>query len=195
MEFVTEKINISELIVVEGKDDVSALRRIVNADIMTTCGLGFGKEEIERIKKAAQKQGIIIFTDPDFPGGKIRRILDQNIPCCKHAYLSKDAARDPKTGKLGVEYAKDADLIKALRGAKATMQERTITYTLTDLVLWGLAGANSSKRRQALCDYLEIGHANNKSLLQKLNAYQIPKEEIELFLTAYLADKEEENES
>lgn len=177
-----EKLTIAELIVVEGKDDVSALRRVVQADIMTTSGLGFGEKEIAQIKQAAARQGIIVFTDPDFPGGKIRRILDEHIPNCKHAYLSKDSARNPKTGKLGVEYASDKDIVSALKHAKATKAERTLNYTLTDLVLYGLAGANSKNRREALCDYLQIGHANNKSLLHKLNAYQIPREEIEAFL-------------
>ena len=177
-----EKRTIQELIVVEGKDDVSALRRVVNADIMTTCGLGLKEEDILRIKNAAKKQGIIILTDPDFPGGKIRRILDQHIPNCKHAYIRKDAARNPKTGKYGVEYADDAAILRALEHAKATVQTPAFTYTLTDLISWQLAGNHSQARRDALCDYLEIGRSNNKTLLKRLNAYQIPREKIETFL-------------
>ena len=180
-----EKYKIAELIVVEGKDDVSALRRCIDADIMTTSGLGFGEKEIETIKKAAEKQGVIIFTDPDFPGGKIRHLLDDHIPNCKHAYLSKQAARNPKTGKLGVEYASEEAILSALKQAKATQAVQTITYTLTDLVLWQLAGQGSAKRREALCEHLNIGHANNKNLLHKLNAYQIPRKDIEAFLASY----------
>ena len=43
------KPKIKEVIVVEGKDDVSALRRAVEADILITTGLGLTKDKITEI--------------------------------------------------------------------------------------------------------------------------------------------------
>ena len=179
------KPKIKEVIIVEGKDDVSALRRAVDADILITSGLGLSKKKIAEIKQLALTQGVIVFTDPDFPGGKIRHIIKSQIPECKHAYISKDEARCPKTGKLGVEYASTEAIIRALSSAKAQQRSSEVEYTLNDLVQWGLVGLpNSSQLRSKLCDYLSIGHTNGKQLVNKLNSYQIPKKEVEQFLTS-----------
>lgn len=180
-----EKIDIADLIIVEGKDDISALKKAVNADIMITNGLGLTKKRLDEIATIAQKRGVIIFTDPDYPGGKIRHILKEHLPNCKHAYINKADAVNPKTGKYGVEYASPESIIKALQNAKAVKVHKDEQYTLNDLVQWRLSGANSNKRRLALCEYLQIGQANAKSLLNKLNAYQIPRREIERFLADY----------
>ena len=89
------KIGIAELIIVEGKDDVSALKRAVNADIIITNGLGLTKERLKEIETIAKDRGVIVFTDPDYPGSKIRNILKGRIPNCKHAYLNKSEAINP----------------------------------------------------------------------------------------------------
>ncbi len=189
LQFMT-KPKIKEVIVVEGKDDVSALKRAVQADIIITSGLGLTKEKIAEISHLAENRGVIIFTDPDFPGGKIRHILKEKVPQAKHAYIAKADAQCPQTGKFGVEYAQPQAIIKALKQAKAVQLELQFTYTLNDLVQWRLAGlAQSSKRREKLCDHLAIGHTNSKQLLNKLNAYQIPRAEIEAFLA--VLDQEE----
>lgn len=178
-----EKVKIKEVLVVEGKDDVSALRRAVDADIVITSGLGLTKEKIEEIKILAERRGVIVFTDPDFPGSKIRRILKENIPGLKHAYIAKDEARCPKTGKLGVEYASCEAILKSLNAAKAEHQDYEIEYDLNDIVQLGLSGLpDSAQKRANLCDKLSIGHSNAKQLLKKLNSYQISREEIEELL-------------
>ena len=177
------KPKIQEVIVVEGKDDVSALRKAVDADILITTGLGLTDARIEEIRVLAQRRGVIVFTDPDFPGGKIRHILKDKVPGCKHAYITKEEGRCPKTGKLGVEYAQPAAILRALNAARAEQQQYDVVYDLNDLVQWGLAGLpDSAVRRAALCDRLSIGHCNAKQLVKKLNSYQIPREEIEAML-------------
>lgn len=180
------KPKIKEVIVVEGKDDVSALRRAVDADILMTSGLGLTSQKIAEIRRLAQQQGVIVFTDPDFPGGKIRHILKEEIPGCKHAYITKDEGRDSKTGKYGVEYASPEAILRALKAAKAEQQHYEVVYDLHDLVQWGLSGLpDSAQKRTAFCDHLSIGHCNAKQLVKKLNSYQISKEQIEAFLIQY----------
>ena len=61
---------IKEIIVVEGRDDVTAVKRALDAELITTGGFGFPKGVMERIKAAQKRRGVIIFTDPDFAGKK-----------------------------------------------------------------------------------------------------------------------------
>lgn len=178
-----EKPKIKEIIIVEGKDDVSALRKAVEADILITNGLGLSAQKIEEIRTLAERRGVIVFTDPDFPGGKIRNILKEHVPGCKHAYITKSEGRCAKTGKLGVEYATPEAILRALYDAKAEQLQYDILYDLNDLVQWGLSGLpDSAHRRNILCDKLSIGHCNAKQLVKKLNSYQIPRKEIEAML-------------
>ncbi|WP_442971214.1 toprim domain-containing protein, partial [Romboutsia sp. 13368] len=53
---------IKEIIVVEGRDDVTAVKRALDAELITTGGFGFPKGVMERIKAAQKRRGVIIFT-------------------------------------------------------------------------------------------------------------------------------------
>ena len=62
------------------------------------------KERLDIFIKAAQKRrGVIIFTDPDFAGEKIRKKIAQEVPGCKHAFLPREEAK--KDGDIGIENA------------------------------------------------------------------------------------------
>ncbi|MCK9911523.1 toprim domain-containing protein, partial [Microbacteriaceae bacterium K1510] len=76
---------IKEIIVVEGKDDTTAIKRAVEADTIETNGSAIGEEVLRRIELAMERRGVIIFTDPDHAGERIRKIVSQRIPGCKHA--------------------------------------------------------------------------------------------------------------
>ena len=65
---------IKEVIVVEGRDDEAAVKKAVDAEIITTHGYGISQKTYRRIEEAYERCGIIIFTDPDFAGENIRKI-------------------------------------------------------------------------------------------------------------------------
>ena len=66
---------IKEIIVVEGRDDISAVKAAVDAEIIKVNGFAVRKKEtIERIRVAENNRGIIILTDPDYAGNEIRNI-------------------------------------------------------------------------------------------------------------------------
>lgn len=130
------------------------------------------KERLKEIETIAKDRGVIVFTDPDYPGSKIRNILKGRIPNCKHAYLNKSEAINPKTGKYGVEYAKPEAIVRALKNAKATVQDGSENYTLT---VWS-AGAwrgQTRKKGARLCAIFAYRAGECQRLLNKLNAYQI----------------------
>lgn len=173
-----EQILIKEIIVVEGKADVSAVKRAVDAQVISTNGLGINDKIINVIKKASKNKGIIILTDPDYPGKKIRNILASQIENCKHAYIPRDKAN--KDGDIGVENASKEAIIEALKNARAEVAENRQEFSYQDMVRYGLVGNdNASKRRSAIGDELGIGYCSAKQFLKRLNSFGISREELE----------------
>ncbi|PYZ95462.1 ribonuclease M5 [Alteribacter lacisalsi] len=165
------------MIVVEGKDDTKALRRVAECDTIETNGSAVGEAVIEKIRLAAERRGVIIFTDPDAPGEKIRRTVEQAVPGCKHAFLSRDEARSTR-GKIGVEHASDEDLLKALEAVRTAGQEAEEQITVDDLIGAGLiAGPGARRSRERLGILLRIGYANGKQLHRRLIEFRISRQE------------------
>ena len=95
------KKSIKEIIVVEGKDDVSAVRRAVDATILITNGMGLEDARLKEIAAMAKKQGVIVLTDPDVPGTLIRNRITELVPDANHDSGAPKAARRPGTGRRG----------------------------------------------------------------------------------------------
>lgn len=184
-------MKIKEIIVVEGRDDVRAINAAVEGQCITTSGLGLNAEIMKTIKNAGDKQGIIIFTDPDFPGDKIRKMVKREVPDAKEAFLRREDAINPKTGKFGIEFASPKAIQEALKNAKVTFNTKDEEYSLKDMAYYGLTGTSySGILRDFLSDYFVIGHANGKQFLKKLNAFDIKRSELEEKIKEWL-DKNE----
>ncbi len=171
------KKKIKEVIIVEGRDDTAAVNRAVDAVTIETHGFGMPDSIWPVIEKAYENQGIIIFTDPDYAGEKIRRKVSQRFPLCKQAFLPKGKAL--KKGNVGVENAKAEDIVEALEKARCTSAlENADPFTTEDLAACGLIGtADAKARREKLGNLLSIGYGNNKTFLKKLNQLGVTKEE------------------
>lgn len=190
----TEEImRIKEFIVVEGKDDTTAIKRAVNADTIETNGSAINQETIEKIKRAQESRGVIIFTDPDYPGEKIRKTIAEKVPGAKHAFLPKEAAI-AKNGKgLGVEHAQIEAIRNALRDAQIMSETIKEEITQEDLITAGLIGGSGSKERRILLGkILKIGYTNGKQLHKRLMMFQISKQEFAEALAVVV--QEERNE-
>ena len=74
------KIKIQEVIVVEGKDDTANLRRFYEVDTYETRGSAINEDDLERIDKLNELRGVIVFTDPDYNGERIRKIIMEAVP-------------------------------------------------------------------------------------------------------------------
>lgn len=64
---------IKEVIVVEGRDDVDAVKKAIDAEIIAVGGFGINAKVIARIQEAQKRKGVIVLTDPDFAGGKNKK--------------------------------------------------------------------------------------------------------------------------
>ena len=176
-------MDIQEIIVVEGKDDTAAVRRAVNADTIETGGSAIGEDVLRRIELAQKRRGVIIFTDPDVPGERIRKIVAERVPDAKHAFLTRDEARG-KNG-MGVEHASAEAIRRALaqvRSPKADAGEAEVFEGVTweDLMAAGLIiHADAARRRARLGEIIGIGYANGKQFLKRCRAFRITREEFE----------------
>lgn len=185
------ELKIKEIIVVEGRDDVRAVKAALDAECITTSGLGLNAEIMKTIVNAASRKGIIIFTDPDFPGDKIRKMVKEQVPDAKEAFLKREDAINPKTGKFGIEFATPEAIKIALKNAKVTLSPGEEEYTLQDMANYGLMGTSySGILREYLSDHFVIGHANGKQFLKKINAFGIKRSELEDKIREWL-DKNE----
>lgn len=173
------KKKLKEIIVVEGRHDEAAVKRCFDAEVIITNGTHISKSDIEKIRVAQERCGVIVLTDPDGPGEQIRRKIKAAVPGCMHAHMpKKDAiAQDD----VGIENARDEAIVRAVEQARTHeyMPEASV-FEMDHLKRWGLAGGEgSSLRREKLGDELGIGYSNAKSFLAKLNAYGITLEEFD----------------
>ena len=173
------KIKIKEIIVVEGRDDITAIKRVVDAHIIALNGFSaLSKKTINKIVELSRSNDLILFTDPDFAGKKIRDTLKKYIPNIKHAFVSqKDATRDDN---IGVENANDESILEALKNVITANQNIENRFSIEDLIDNGfVSGNNSKERRIMLGDLLKIGYYNAKQLLKALNSFNISREQFE----------------
>lgn len=167
---------IKEVIVVEGKDDVAAVKKAVDAEMIAVGGFGINARVIARIKEAQKRKGVIVLTDPDFAGEKIRKIIAKRVSGIKHAYIAQEDGI--KDDDIGVENATPEVIIEALKRAKATIEVKEAIFDSQDMFFFRLNGdPNAKERRIKLGNKLGIGYGNANQMLSRLNNYGITKEE------------------
>lgn len=167
---------LKEVIVVEGKDDIAAVKAAVDAEVIATNGFGYGVRLIDTLKSIAERRGLIILTDPDYEGERIRRDLSKKIKNVRHAFLPQGKAL--KKGDIGVENASKEDILEAINKARPEIIIIESLFTKDDLIEFGLSsGENSREKREKLGDILGIGYCNSKQFLNRLNNFGITREE------------------
>ncbi|MBQ8297025.1 MAG: DUF4093 domain-containing protein [Ruminococcus sp.] len=156
-------IKINEAIIVEGKYDKIKLSSIVDAVIITTNGYGIFKdtEKLELIRYYAKKTGIIILTDSDSAGRRIRGYIKGAVNGGKITNVfipdifgkEKRKEKPSAEGKLGVEGISKKLILEAFEKSGITSSDAVFkrdisNYTMYELGLSG--GKNSSELRQRL---------------------------------------------
>lgn len=164
---------IKEIIVVEGKSDTALLKELFEVDTIETHGLALDKKTLELIKEANKTRGVIVLTDPDFPGKKIRDQIQAVVPNCKHAFVSKKDATGKK--KLGIAEANKEAVVLALENMVSfDVDSQSITWhEFIDLDIIG-----NKQRRLLVYDLFNLGYGNVKTLFKRLNMVGISKEDV-----------------
>jgi ribonuclease M5 len=168
-------MRIDEVIVVEGKHDVDKLKAVVDADFIITNGSEISKQTLDMISEISKRREIIIFTDPDFQGERIRKIIAEIVPHAKHAFIEKSKAQGKRN--LGVENASVEDLREALGNLKIGKVNTLLTWK--EFLSLGITTDKNPKLiRNELSKRLHLGIVNNKQLYKRLNMFGYTKNEI-----------------
>lgn len=188
-------IKIKEAIIVEGKYDKIKLSSILDAVIIVTDGFQIykDKEKLALIRHYAETTGIIILTDSDRSGFRIRSFIKGAVKNGKvynvyapDIYGKESRKEKPSAeGKLGVEGISPELLLDAFSksGIKASdAPQNTDPITKPDLFMLGLSGCSGSselrRRLQKKLGLPELLSAN--SLVEVLNTMMTKSELIEL---------------
>ena len=190
-------IKIKEAILVEGRYDKNTLSQIVDAAIFECSGFGIfkNKEQLDLLRKVAQKRGLIVFTDSDGAGFVIRNHVKSAIDnqCLKHAYIpdvygkERRKSAPGKEGKIGVEGMTRDVILEALRRAGATFEGECATVSggisKQDMMELGLSGGvDSAEKRHKLLRKLGLPERMSaNAMLQALNLLYT-KQELEKLL-------------
>lgn len=177
---------VRELVVVEGLHDRQAVERAVAADVWVLGGDRVAHQTLSELRRACASRGVIVFTDPDGAGERIRRRVADAVPGSRHAFLTREQARSAHG--IGVEHAAPDDIAAALLAARGGPDAQTparqaspsAVFTQADLESAGLVGhPGAAAARQRVGDRLGIGTGNAKAFLRKLNTLYVTRSEWE----------------
>ena len=109
------KKHFDAVVVVEGKDDTIRLKQFFpGIETIETNGSDVPETILAELQELACKREIIVLTDPDLNGERIRRLVTQAVPTAKQAFITRKEGEPHKKGSLGVEHASKEALKKAL---------------------------------------------------------------------------------
>ncbi len=186
-------LKVKQAVIVEGKYDKIKLDSIIDGVIVQTNGYSIfkDKEKLALIRFYAEKTGIIILTDSDSAGFKIRNYLKGAIPDGKiiNVYIPDIFGKERRKlkpsaeGKLGVEGVSKKILLEAFEKAGITAEEKDETQNtekIDSLLLYELGlsgGKNSSFLRKKVLQYFGLPSLlSSSAMTDALNTMISPDE-------------------
>ena len=155
-----DKLYFAQTIIVEGRYDKQKLSEFISSPIITTNGFRIFNDKAKRImiKSLADKQGIIVLSDSDHAGQKIRNYIKGfcgegakivNVYCPQIRGVERRKDEPSAEGILGVEGLSAEVLKECFARACVEQVDNSDVYTKGDLYNMGLVGKPDSKKRRA----------------------------------------------
>ena len=167
---------LKEVLIVEGKNDVAAVNRAIEADCIATGGFHLSRRILSDIAAAYKRRGIIILTDPDSAGENIRNFLTRKFPQARHAYIPRDEAT--ADDDIGIEQAAPESIRRALSKVRTMEINPRTEFTAAEMIAFKLSGGvDSSRLRDKVGAILGIGYGNVKTFVRRLNNYGVTRAE------------------
>ncbi len=171
MENSQKPVKIKETIVVEGKYDKIRLSALFDANIIELGGFQIynNKDKLALIRRIAEKNGIIVVTDSDSSGFKLRHFISSAVPKeqIKNVFIpnvfgkEKRKTRPGKENLIGVEGMSTEAILNAFKAAGIDPQtgstERMQSLSKARLYELELSGReNSAELRRQICEHFDL---------------------------------------
>ncbi|AKU80320.1 ribonuclease M5 [Spiroplasma turonicum] len=174
-------MKIMQVVVVEGFSDTIKLKKIFgkeNIDTIETNGLAITNQKLNLLADLNKTRGLIIFTDPDGPGIKIRDIINTYLNFkCFNAFINKKTIKNSK--KIGIAEASDEEIKRALN-------ELIIFNKNEESLSWNEFLINNffeASNRKKIAEHFNWSEKiNNKRLFKWLNYLNLSAHDIKKIL-------------
>lgn len=164
------KYILEPVLIVEGKDDQAYLSSFLVADFILTNGYDFKKEDIVFLNRLVELRKVILLTDPDEAGLKIRDNINKVIPNLIN--INVDIRMCDKNNKHGIRECNKEELIKVL-SPYFVKESYKQDITASDICF--------IKNKTDIVNYYCLGNVNStKGIIKRLNMLRIKKEELEV---------------
>ncbi len=161
------------VIVVEGTSDSAFLSSFIESIYVETNGFEIPKEEINFLKNLPSNKRVIILTDSDEAGMEIRTRLLKELVNPINAIVDINLCN--KNNKHGVAECSKNEVINVLEEHLQETNPFNNKITTSDIVALGI---NTKEKRKTLCQNLNLGICNNKTMIKRMNFLNIQIEEI-----------------
>lgn len=164
------KIYLDGILVVEGKEDASYLSNYISSEIVITNGFEIPKETISYLKN----RKVIVLTDPDEAGIKIREKLNKLLPNSINVEI--DIKKCVRNTKNGVAECDITEVLTKLKPYVVSKDDSVSDITMSDLYNLGLI--NNKELREEVCRKLNLGKCNGKTMYKRLLNNNIKLEQL-----------------
>ena len=154
------KLYLKGILVVEGKEDASYLSNYIASEIVIVNGFEIPESTISYLKDKT----VILLLDPDEAGLKIRDKIKKLLP--NSVDVEIDINKCDRGLKSGVAECQIDEILSKLHIYVDEELKSSSDITKSDLYNLGLVG--NKELRKKVCDKLNLGNCNGKTLYKRL---------------------------
>ena len=165
------KLYLSGVLVVEGKEDASYLSNYIESEIVVVNGFEMSEHTINYLKGKT----IIALLDPDDAGKQIRKTLNDKLENVINVEV--DINKCIRGIKNGVAECSIDEILAKLQPYSVKNPAKLKRIQESDLFNLGLVNGNVDLRKH-VCEKLNLGRCNGKTLLKRLNTNNVTIEEL-----------------
>ena len=164
------KLFLKGILVVEGKEDASYLSNYIASEIVVVNGFELSDETINYLTN----KEVILLLDPDEPGLKIRKILNKELPNAINVDI--DINKCNRGLKNGVAECQINEILDKLH--EYVKEEINTDSDIKQSDLYNLKLMSDKDLRSCVCDRLNLGKCNSKTLFKRLLANNIKLDQL-----------------
>lgn len=171
------KLYLDGVLVVEGKEDACYLSNYISSEIVILNGFELDETTISYLKH----KKVIALLDPDEAGNKIRQKLNSLIPNIINVEI--DIEKCTKGKKNGVAECEIDEVLNKLK--PYSMEEPTKNVEIKKSDIYNLGLITNKELRDFVCEKLNLGKCNGKTLYRRLLASNVELNKLEKLIKEY----------